>query len=522
MATNESGGVVYEVDSWTLLQRFLIIGNESGDYRVNAKELEIQNLHNVAQCWSIDGQRTLDMILNISTTGRAVKNNTCLAALAWGFVHPDVEIRRRAAAALPKIARTLSHLITFVDYVTKLRGWGRLLKRAVGSWFQDKTPKILGYQFVKYQNRKGWRTGDLLRLAHPTPKNKIHDSAYFWATGGDAYQLQQEWFDSLPFDILEVTRLHAMVEAGEDTLRIVRHIAASKIPWEAIPSQLLSRSVLWVYLHRDVPNEAFLRNITRMGSVGLMNPGSVYVDGIVQKILKMQNVHPMQFLLAYVMYRTGVSVHDQQSWPVNQLVLGALETSFFRSFSNIKPTGKRIVLAIDRSGSMRRSMVDHIPGFSSVEAAAALAGAILKTEEHKIVLGFNNTATRIKDLESMVTLESYTNFLRSLAKGGTNCASPIDYCIENNVDPDAIIILTDAQHWDGPLPGKALQELRARVGHAVKLVVVCTTTNKWSTVCPNDPDVMNIVGFDSHAVRLIQDFISGGETGDYEEEDGSE
>ena len=80
---------------------------------------------------------------------------------------PDVETRRAAVAAVPKVCRTGSHLASLVVAIEGLGGWGPLSRRAIAGWIESKSAEDLAYQVVKYAQRQDWRWADLLRLAHP-------------------------------------------------------------------------------------------------------------------------------------------------------------------------------------------------------------------------------------------------------------------------------------------------------------------------------------------------------------------
>lgn len=79
----------------------------------------------------------------------------------------DPKVRRTALVVLPEVARTGTHLFTFVEYVESFRGWGRGLKRAVADWYLNMDANRLAYQLIKYQQRNDWSHRDLLRLSHP-------------------------------------------------------------------------------------------------------------------------------------------------------------------------------------------------------------------------------------------------------------------------------------------------------------------------------------------------------------------
>ena len=94
------------------------------------------------------------------------------------------QTREAALGALPKVARTGSHLLTFAEYVEQFRGWGRGLRRAVGSWYTARPVDRLAYQAVKYRQRGGWTHRDLLRLAHPRTDERAVRATFDWIAHG--------------------------------------------------------------------------------------------------------------------------------------------------------------------------------------------------------------------------------------------------------------------------------------------------------------------------------------------------
>src|ERR1022692_1402168 len=74
------------VDIWTRLTRFLMLGSECGTYYVQQRALTVENATAVIECLKTDGLRVVRTVVEISTSGRAPKNEPALFAL-----------RRRAA-----------------------------------------------------------------------------------------------------------------------------------------------------------------------------------------------------------------------------------------------------------------------------------------------------------------------------------------------------------------------------------------------------------------------------------------
>ncbi len=87
---------------------------------------------------------------------------------------------------------------------------------------------------------------------------------------------------------------------------------------------------------------------------------------------------------------------------------------------------------------------------------------------------------------------------------------PMLWAMEQKVQADAFVIYTDSETWAGNQmhPAQALQAYRRQTGIPAKLVVVGMTSNGFSIADPNDAGMLDVVGFDAAAPRLIADFIA--------------
>ena len=50
---NSAGGYAWQLDDWSRLDRFLVLGCEGGTFYVDERELTIENAHVVARCTCI-------------------------------------------------------------------------------------------------------------------------------------------------------------------------------------------------------------------------------------------------------------------------------------------------------------------------------------------------------------------------------------------------------------------------------------------------------------------------------------
>src|SRR5262245_13868694 len=145
---NSAGGHAWAVDVWTRLRRFLILGSEGGSYYASEWNLTRENTRAVEQAVREDGPRAVEEIVRISRAGRAPKNDAALYALALAAGLGDEPTRKAALEALPKVARTGTHLFQFATFVEGFRGWGRALRRAVGGWYATQPVDAVAYQAV--------------------------------------------------------------------------------------------------------------------------------------------------------------------------------------------------------------------------------------------------------------------------------------------------------------------------------------------------------------------------------------
>ena len=109
--------------------------------------------------------------------------------------------------------------------------------------------------------------------------------------------------------------------------------------------------------------------------------------------------------------------------------------------------------------------------------------------------------------------------MSDLPFGGTDCALPMLYAQAREREIDTFVIYTDSETWAGDVhPAQALRDYRQASGIDARLVVVGMVSNGFSIADPNDPGMLDVVGFDTATPQLISDFasrrpLSGGRRG---------
>jgi 60 kDa SS-A/Ro ribonucleoprotein len=519
---NSAGGYAWDVDNWKRLDRFLIFGSERGTYYIRERTLTRENAAAVAECIADNGVRVVRRVAEISVSGRAPKNDPALFVLAMAAGLGDDETRAAALRALPHLARTGTHLFHWLQYVKAFRGWGRGVRNAVGRWYTTKRASELAYQLLKYQARDGWSHRDALRLAHPKAPSYEHQVLFRYAVQGwDGIAGSAALRTDIGGRIESVHALRGMSPA--DAARVIRIYQLTR---EMVPTELLNHAVVWDALLERMPLTAMVRNLGVMTKVGLLAQATDAARTIVARLadrdaIRRARIHPMAVLAALKTYAHGRGMKGSGKWTAVPQLVDALDGAFYLAFENAPSTGKRIMLALDVSGSMV-APVGGMPYLSCREASAAMALVTAATEpNHRFVAFTNgrypslhsrygyNTGLSPLTISPRQRLDDVVRVTSELPFGGTDCALPMMEALRERWAVDVFVVFTDNETWAGDIhPAQALRRYRERLGIASKLVVVAMTSNGFTIADPDDGGMLDVVGFDAATPRVIADFMS--------------
>lgn len=499
---NNAGGFVYAIDDISRLERFLILGSDSPTYYESARELTRDNAAVVVRCWQSDAERTASVIADVSQAGRAAKVSPALFALALGEVSDQPLVCAAARRTVPLVVRTASHLFEYVALVTELgRGWGRGFRRSVADWYRSRDVAELAFQMAKYRSRNGLDHGRLLRLAHPEAGSDERRALWDWAFGREVEE------DRLP------ERVRGFVAASKATSEkeMARLVETYRLPLEMVPTDFRKSALVWKALLPNLGMTALLRSLSTLSRLGLLEgKGSggglrAVEDALTDtKAIRRSRVHPFSVLTAMAAYRKGRAGYGDHSWKVTPRIIDALDEAFGRAFKNIEPTGKRHLLALDVSGSMGNSLMGS--GLSAREGSAAMALVTGRVEREVSFVGFSQGMTPLQ-ISGRQRLDDAVKAVSNLPFQRTDCALPMLHALERGIEVDMFVIFTDNETWAGGVhPKEALRRYRKETGIAAKLAVVGMTSTGFSIADPADAGMMDFVGFDASAPRLLADF----------------
>jgi len=505
---NSAGGYSFAVDDWTRLDRFLVLGSEGGSYYAKERKLTAENAAAVKACIAVDGPRVVARIAAVSLAGRAPKNDPALLALALCFALGDEATKRAAAEALPQVCRIGTHLLHFAEYVNGLRGWGRGLRRAVGTWYTGKPARDVAFQAVKYANRDGWTHRDLLRLAHPQPPTEEHQVVFNyiakgWPGVGD---------EPHPLEAARVIWATERAKATTDKTTLIALLREYKLQREMLPTPALADPAVWEALLPNLGLTALIRNLGNLSKIGLLATDrpdiidSVIVQITSQEGLRKARIHPIAVLTALMTYKNGHGVKGKGVWQPVPKVVDALDAAFYKAFGNVEPANKRLLLALDVSGSMTMGSIAGIQGLTPRVGSAAMALVTAATEPNYTLLGFSHELVEVP-ITPRMRLDQAVAAIDNIPMGGTDCALPMLWAAKHRAQVDTFVVYTDSETWAGAVhPVQALRDYREQSGIPARLLVVGMVANAFSIADPNDAGMLDVVGFDTATPQLISDF----------------
>jgi 60 kDa SS-A/Ro ribonucleoprotein len=527
---NDAGGYTFTVSPVQQLRRFLVLGVQHGTYHVGERELALRNAGVVLDMTSTAAthRELVDTIVDVSERGLAPRSAPALFALAVACSHGDDEGRRYALDVVPRVARTSTHLFNFLTYVRQFRGWGRGLRRAASSWYLAPDVERVAYQAVKYRQRDGWTHRDVLRKAHPRPPSgdDARDFLFGWITGRHGLDLTSPLPEGDPL---------RLVEGYERARRETRPVAVAArvleygLPWEALPTDALAHAVVWeALLERGLPQTALLRQLPRLTRLGLLSPLGAWTPRVTAQLTSAERlaggrVHPLALFEAQRVYASGRPDRGSSTWTPSRLIVDALDAAFYAAFGAVTPTGGRVLLALDVSGSMSTTRIAG-SRLTPREASAALSLVTANVEDRYELLGFTGSGPlhpfyrNYRDTPAVTPLSISPNqrlddvvrYVNGLAFGRTDCALPMLYAAQHGLEVDTFVLYTDNESWAGSVhPHQALRAYRERTGIAARFVVVAMTATSFTVADPTDPGSLDVVGFDAGTPELISSFARG-------------
>ena len=445
----------------------------------------------------------------------------------------QIKFQTTAIQAATQSATQAADDVITVEIATSAFGWKRMfMNRVPTGGFSIMLGLPAGTHDFKFIVGGVWQCDP----SKPTHKTGEHENNFIVVTEEDLLQKQSQQQEPVPRDLIEVAvYLHAIMEmeacttSVSDLYKAIKLVRDHGLVREQIPTHLLNSSDIWTELLKSkgangkqtgMPLEAMTRNLGKLSSLpnfmGQENTNTICARLSSKEDIQRSRIHPFKVLVASRIYGMGKALKGALSWTVSSRVRDQLTGTFLGSFKNVPPTGKRYMAALDVSGSMS-AMCMGSPAISCREASAALALMLYETESHVYVRGF--TAAQVPGagfynfdpyVRHGMTLEQFIAATNS-PYGPTDCSLPMLRAIQENLNVDVFIVMTDNETYAGSVhPQVALENYRKHANKPnAKLIVVGMTANCLTIADPNDRNTLNLAGFDASMPEIIAMFVRG-------------
>jgi 60 kDa SS-A/Ro ribonucleoprotein len=523
---NNAGGYVFAKDLWTRFEDFVILGTSGGTYYLGEDKLTADNADAVFQAVREDGPRAVALIVDVSTSRppRAPKNRPCLFALAAASALGDPATVQAVKAALPRVARTTDHLSMFFGYRKQLKGKSvpggsapvasRAYRSALAGWFLSGDVNSVAWKACKARQRKtpsgeAMTLRDILRIAHPKADTPERAALFGWLAG--------KTDDEQARTIVPAIDAFLAAQAVTTEAAAIRVVTERGVPWEYLPSQMLTSPKVWEALAPTLGMTALLRNLARMTRIGTIAPYAAVNATVVRRLtdaetLRAARIHPMDAWLALRVYNSGRSQPNPRAalerWtPVGE-ISDALEEAYSLSFGHTEPSGRRMLVAVDSSGSMRWAQVaaGGSPLGTAYQAGCAMAAMVKRIEGGCAHVIDVDTAVQNSRVTARTNLREIASWQPS--GGGTDLSLPFAYAARKHLNVDGFLVLTDGETWAGKRHAfQALDGYRRRYNPAARVVVASMAAVGHTIGEPGDPGVLNVAGMDASLPKIVTGFV---------------
>jgi len=510
MIQGRSGGYMFAADVWTRLRRCLIIGTAESTYYADKKELTGEFADVVKEAIALDPERVATEIWYASD-GHAINNSAPIFALVLLSAAESKEAKKHFKKLFPQVIRTGSHLYEWLGYTRKIRGMGRIIREVAKEWLSQDV-KSLAYQLLKYQQRYGFSSRDVLRIFKPVAPSVQHQDLFYWVTKGwtdadlgtvDVHppELKQIWW----FEYLKRNPDKGAIAVREGRLTHEMTTGVANMNKE-----------VWRELFLGMPIGALLRNLGSLTEIGVLRPDAIADLNLVDEkltnkdLLRKARIHPIDILKALKTYKSGGSLgKSSKTWSPVGRINDILNEALNLSFQTQEPTQKLFLHAIDVSGSMSGAAAKGAADLTCCEIATVMALVTAKAEKNYIIKGFSNQFIDL-GIDASDTFFSAMRKAKNHNYGSTDASLAYEWALKEKIVVDMFCCWTDNESFAGRRhPSQALAEYRKKVNPTAKAVYVSMAPYGITQVDPKDPLSYDIAGFDPSTPKYIQMLASG-------------
>lgn len=513
-ATNEAGGLAYQLDARQALATLAATGTLSDAYYTDAAG-QLESLQRFAV--EVDDEYLARLAI---FARQKAKMKDMPAALLVMLSLRNTELMHRVFDRVVDNGRVLRNVFQMVrsGQFTRADGRGRVglsssLQRAFQRWLNEASVGQLLSASVG--NDPSLR--DVLRMARPTPRDNQRRALLGWLAGRD----EARWAPATRADLpLEVQLLDAYRRAETEAEQVAILEGLRGVRWDLL-ADAARGPLVWRQLARLMGHQALRMNLNTLLRHGVLEDSEM-VAYVARRLADEAEVRrggqfPHQYFAAYR--------HAKAELP--HAVLAALQQAAELACGNVPEFSGPVLIGLDVSGSMHspvtglQSSGNHSQ-MSCVDAAALFASAVLRRNPDSVIVPFDDRTHDVR-VDAGDTILSLADRLSQYGGGGTNCALPIEAANSKHANRSfaGVILVSDNQSWlsttstsgqTGVMQAwNAFVDRQAQLGNRFgKPKLVCLDLAPYSTVqAPDREEILNVGGFGEAVFETVAGFLRG-------------
>lgn len=365
---------------------------------------------------------------------------------------------------------------------------GERPKKLVQNWINSKSETFL------WRNSIGNNPSlvDVIKLCHVKANTQVKDNFIKYLMGKD-YN-----FELLPLEVQNYERF-----LKDKTLDL------PKAPFEMLSSSGLTDSQ-WKDLALNMSWTQLKNNLNTLLRHNVFDD-TTFVNKVAEKLstkklVKDAKVFPYQLFVAYL----------NMDKKIPSKIIEALGVATEYATENVIDFSPwKLKIFLDVSGSMHWQIYEDkfvngkvipAPKVTSLQAASVVSASLLRKNSNVELIPFSNRISKT-DIDYNKSILEIAQDLGKIPSGGTNCSLPIRYLIDNKLESDICIMLSDYESNLGESKGtyRAWNEYQ-KVSQSM-LFCIDFVPNRAVEV-PNSDNVINISGFSDNIWNNMRNYLN--------------
>ncbi|MBR0237557.1 MAG: RNA-binding protein [Thermoguttaceae bacterium] len=492
MTLNEAGGLAYKLSAKEALAQLAATGCLSQTFYANEVD-QLKTILNLTSSRDVDDEFLAKLALYARVKGFMKDMPAVLCAVLAARKSPALE------KVFPFVIDNGKMLRNFVmavrSGVTGRKSFGSVVRRLIRNWFDARTEQ----QIFNASIGNDPSMADVIKMVHPMPKTPQREAMYGYLIG-KVYDESQ-----LPKAVVEYIHL---LKNGVDENAVVPDV----------PFQYLTSLELTTNQWKTIAQNASWQT-TRMNLNTFLRHG-VFEDKELASVIaaRLRNEDEVRRAKAFPYQLMTAFMNASEEVPSD--VRLALQDAMEIATDNVLVIDGLVALCVDVSGSMDSPVTGYRRGATSavrcVDVAGLMASCILRQNPNAVVLPFD-FGVRSCSLNPRDSVITNAQKLAELCGGGTNCSSAMKYIVENNINPDVVIYISDNESWidtDSIHPWNDCTQTvaywdKVRESKPNARLINIDIQPYDSTQTPNRTDIANVGGFSDVVFDFVAQFAQG-------------